>query len=231
MAIIVLLPGMDGSGTLFSDFIASLPPGAQPLIVAYPPDQALGYEELEALTRERLPRHPFILLGESFSGPIALTLAAAAPPALRAVILVGSFIRSPIPVPRRLQSFLAALPIWRLPVRVTAAVLLGHYSSPVARSRLSAAMAAVAPAAWHARLRTVLSVDVVAKLASVRVPVLYLRGKSDRVVPLSAWKLIKSTLPSARLVEMEGPHFLLQAKPLECAEHVTAFAREAGFAL
>jgi len=92
-------------------------------------------------------------------------------------------------------------------------------------------MGAVAPVAWRARLRAVLSVDVVEKLASVRVPVLYLRGKSDRVVPRAAWSLIKKSLPSARLVEFDGPHFILQARPVECAEEVTAFAREAGFAL
>ena len=222
---------MDGSGTLFSEFISCLPPGAEVLIVAYPPDRPLGYEELAALAGERLPSRPFILLGESFSGPIAVALAAAAPAALRGVVLVGSFIRSPVAAPRGLRSLIAALPIWRVPIRIAAAVLLGRFSSRMARGQIASAIAAVAPATWRARLRAVLNVDVVEELASVRVPVLYLRGRSDRVVPRAAWSLIKSALPSARLVELDGPHFLLQAKPVECAAQVTAFAREAGFAL
>jgi pimeloyl-ACP methyl ester carboxylesterase len=231
VATIVLLPGMDGSGTLFSEFISALPPGVEPLVITYPPDQPMGYADLEALTRERLPSRPFVLLGESFSGVIAVALAAGGPSALRGVILVGSFVRSPIPVPRGFHSVLAALPIWRVPIRIAAAVLLGRSSSSIVRNRLAAAIAAVAPATWRARSRAVLSVDVVETLRRVQVPVLYLRGRSDRVVPRSAWNLIKSVLPSARIVELDGPHFLLQAKPAECAAQVTAFAREAGFAL
>jgi pimeloyl-[acyl-carrier protein] methyl ester esterase len=222
---------MDGSGTLFSEFISALPPGVQPLVITYPPNKPMGYTDLEALTRERLPSRPFILLGESFSGVIAVALAAGAPSTLRGVVLVGAFVRSPIPALRGFRSVLGCLPIWRIPIRIAATVLLGRSSSASARNRLAAAITAVAPATWRARLSAVLSVDAVEKLSRVRVPVLYLRGRSDRVVPRSAWYLIKSGLPSARIVELDGPHFLLQAKPVECAAQVTAFAREAGFAL
>ena len=227
MATIVLLPGMDGTGSLFSDFIASLPAGAEPVVIAYPTDRPLGYSALEALVSEKLPNRPFILVGESFSGPIAVALAAAAPAGLRGLVLVGSFARNPIPA----ASLFTWLPLWRLPVRIVAAMLLGQWSSDQHRMRLSAAMAIVLPVAWRARLQAVLTVDVISRLRVVAVPVLYLWGKSDRIVPRSAWKTVKEALPSARLVELEGPHFLLQAKPVESAAEVTAFAREVGFAL
>ena len=68
MATIVLLPGMDGTGTQFAEFIAALPRGMKTVVVSYAPDQALGYEELETIVRKRLPSEPFLLLGESFSG-------------------------------------------------------------------------------------------------------------------------------------------------------------------
>ena len=55
MATIILLPGMDGSGSLFEDFIASLPSGVEAMVVKYPPDRALDYAELEALARAALP--------------------------------------------------------------------------------------------------------------------------------------------------------------------------------
>ena len=42
---LVLLPGMDGSGALFADFIAALGDGIAPLVLSYPPDRPLGYQE------------------------------------------------------------------------------------------------------------------------------------------------------------------------------------------
>jgi hypothetical protein len=44
MTTLVLLPGMDGSGLLFSEFIKAL--DAKCEVIAYPPNDALGYEQL-----------------------------------------------------------------------------------------------------------------------------------------------------------------------------------------
>ena len=231
MATVVLLPGMDGTGSLLSEFIASLPPGVEAAVISYPPDEPMGYAELEAFTRPKLPSRPFILVGESFSGPIAVALAASDPATVRGLVLVGSFVRSPIPAPHWLRSVLAVVPIWRIPLALVSVFAFGEWSSDAVRARVSSAMSAVAPAAWRARLRAVLSANAEDKLRSVRAPVLYLRGASDRMVPRSAWTLVKKLCPSARLVELEGPHFLLETKPVESAAQVMAFAREAGFAL
>lgn len=229
MASVVLLPGMDGTGSLFSDFISALPKGAEPLVIAYPPDRPLNYGELEALVTTQLPSRPFILVGESFSGPIAIALAAAAPAHLRGVVLVCSFAKAPIPA--LAGALLSWLPLWRAPKRLVEAALLGRYSSPTHRAHLSAAMGKVSTEAWRARLRAVLSVDVIDKLKAVKVPLLYLQAKDDRVVPRAAWLRIERSLPGARLAELDGPHFLLQAKPVESAAQITAFAKELGFAL
>jgi pimeloyl-[acyl-carrier protein] methyl ester esterase len=59
-------------------------------------------------------------------------------------------------------------------------------------------------------------------------PLLYLRAAQDRVVPRQASELIGKLLPSVKVVELEAPHFMLQAKPVESAVHIQAFAREVG---
>jgi hypothetical protein len=70
---LVLLPGLDGTGTLFSEFVRTLGSSVDTRIVAYPLAQPLGYDELETLVLAELPRNqPFVLLGESFSGPAAV---------------------------------------------------------------------------------------------------------------------------------------------------------------
>ena len=76
---LVLLPGLDGTGLLFQPLVECLPDAIEPVVVSYPPDQKLGYEELLPLVLERLPAAPFVLLGESFSGPLAVMAAATAP--------------------------------------------------------------------------------------------------------------------------------------------------------
>jgi pimeloyl-[acyl-carrier protein] methyl ester esterase len=117
---------MDGTGSLFSEFIAALPRGLEPVVVTYPLDRSMNYAELEQLPRARLPtERPFILVGESFSGPIAISLAASKPAGLRGLVLVCSFARSPIPVPRGLWSVISRLPVKLIPARITAALLRG----------------------------------------------------------------------------------------------------------
>jgi pimeloyl-[acyl-carrier protein] methyl ester esterase len=71
---LLLLPGMDGTGGLFSDFIAALPHDLQTILLRYPTDHFLSYSELQNLVREKSPNSPFVLLAESFSTPLAIQL-------------------------------------------------------------------------------------------------------------------------------------------------------------
>ena len=82
---LVLLPGLDGTGKLFSEILKALEGRVATLIVDYPKDVSLGYDELEVLKVRcaALPDdRPFVLLGESFSGPLAIRIAAHPPPGL-----------------------------------------------------------------------------------------------------------------------------------------------------
>src|SRR4051794_22308791 len=89
---------MDGTGLLFDDFLAALDPELSGEIIDYPRDTKLGYAELQAFVCERLPRdRPFVLLAEPFSVPIAIALAAAAPPGLIGLMLCCSFASNPHP--------------------------------------------------------------------------------------------------------------------------------------
>src|SRR4051812_12633896 len=96
---LVLLPGMDGTGLMFAPFIAALGPDVDCRVVAYPTDRALDYAEHEAIARAALPGDaPYVILGESFSGPIAIRIAASAPANLMGLVLCCSFARSPQPL-------------------------------------------------------------------------------------------------------------------------------------
>jgi pimeloyl-ACP methyl ester carboxylesterase len=223
---------MDGTGELFDEFVGALAPDIAPIVVRYPTDTACDYEALEALVTEALPRKgPFILLGESFSGPVAVAVAATRPGGLVGLILVCSFVRAPRAVPRAVRSLVTAFPFWRVPIWVGAGSVLGRFNSATLRARLKSAVSRVSPVAWSARLRAVCEVDVSSQLASLTIPVLYLRADTDRVVPRSAGDLIRALLPQTKLVEIHGPHQLLQACPAESAKAVRQFAQGERIAL
>ena len=95
---IILLPGLDGTGRLFTCFSAALDSGVDPVVLTYPDDPGLGYADLFKVALDLLPKkEPYMILGESFSGPIAIKIAATKPSMLRGVVLVNTFVSCPRP--------------------------------------------------------------------------------------------------------------------------------------
>jgi pimeloyl-ACP methyl ester carboxylesterase len=225
MTTLVLLPGMDGTGALFESFVACLPEGVEAKVASYPVDEKLGYDALvERVLRELARDEPFALLGESFSGPVAVAVAARSTPV--ALILACSFVTNPRPALAPLAPLLAWLPApgrWLDPLASFA--LLGHHATPELRQALSRAMRAVAPDVLRHRAASVQGVDAGPALASVRCPVLYLRASEDRVVPPTCAAEVVRIRPDATVTVLDGPHCLLQTQPAAAADVITTFLR------
>lgn len=227
MTTLVVLPGMDGTGLLLDAFVSALGSGFSVKIIRYPANEPLTYPALEALARAALPEQgPFFILGESFSGPIAVSLASARPPNLEGLILCCSFVRTPRPALSWLKPFVRVMPLKGAPMAALSYFLLGGTSSNPLRSMFSEALARVSPGVLRARLRAVLAVDVSAKLAALDLPILYLRATRDRVVPRGASELVSRLHPRTRMAEIDAPHFLLQTEPAEAARAVKNFVNE-----
>ena len=224
MVAVVVLPGLDGTTALLEEFCESLAGlNVVARAVAYPPDQAFGYEQLEPLVRAQLPSEPFLLLGESFSGPLAIKIAAAPPPNLLGLVLSTTFARAPV---TGLSAFapLARFAPARPPMLLMSWLLLGPWATPRLRSQLSNALGAVSPSALRARAAATLRVDVSTLLPSVRLPVLLLVASSDRLLASSAASVLASGLTHCRTVTVPGPHLLLQTATRECAKEIAEFA-------
>jgi pimeloyl-ACP methyl ester carboxylesterase len=221
MTRLVLLPGMDGTGDLFGAFAQAVRVETQ--IVRYPTDRALGYSELEQLVISDLPSHePYFLLGESFSGPIAISIAARRPANLCGVVLCCSFARNPRPGLGPLRGLVNWLPD-RPPIDPLMWFLAGRFSTPELREALSRALVQVSPPALRARMTAVTDVNVVPQLRSIAVPLMYLRASEDRVVPAASSQTILENVPESRTEEVVGPHLLLQTRPKEAATMVEDF--------
>ncbi len=223
--VLVLLPGLDGTGMLFRPFLSALPAEIRPQGQAYPVDTPTTYEELVPAVLAALPREaPFALLGESYSGPLALMVAARRPTGLRAVILCASFIRNPLPLaPAWLSRFVRPFPFRFFRFFSGVKALLGRVSTPALRRLAAEALAPVQPAVLAARVRSVLSVNVTSELEACNVPVLYLRGEHDHVVLSHNSRRIQEIRAGVRVVSVQAPHLILQTKPEAAARAIVEF--------
>jgi len=225
--LLVLLPGLDGTGCLFNDFVATLPPGLDPIVVRYSTDTPLGYAKLEEIARASIPRNsPFVLLGESFSGPIAISIAASKPTGLIGLILSCTFARYPRNLFRRCYWLAPYLPVSGPAVIAARRVISPERVEPTVAAKLNAAREMVAKKVFRARIGELLRVDVTALLGEIDVPILDLRAMQDGIVPNRAGDEIRKRGQQVRAIDMEGPHFLLQAKPTEAAEAINEFVSD-----
>jgi pimeloyl-ACP methyl ester carboxylesterase len=224
---LVLLPGLDGSGVLFRPLLRCLGIGIRPIVVTYPPDRPLGYEQLLPIVLAALPTSErFVLLGESFSGPLALMAAAGNPPYLAGVILCASFFRSPLWFrPGWLGRLMhpAAFRLFPALSRVKAAMRRGSENDLPALT--AEALSEVRADVLACRARAALVVDVREQLRACHVPLLYLMAGRDRVVPAHNAREICAEYPSARVVRIESSHWLLQTRPAAAADAITNFVR------
>jgi len=221
--LLVLLPGMDGTGEHFAPVLRALNDRLPYAVVRYP-DEPLEYAEYERIAQAALPRdRPFVLLGESFSGPIALSIAAMKPRGLAGYILCASFASCPRPLLRMLRPLLGLLPLQHTPGAVSAHFLLGRFATPELKRANASALRRVSPRTLRARLRVVADVDVSAKLSEIGVPGLYLRGTEDRLVPRGVCHALLRHAPRIKVVEVVGPHFLLQVNPQAAARAIVDF--------
>ena len=222
---LILLPGMDGTRDLFRPLLDVVPPESarRCRVVGYPVDRALTYHELLDVVERRIAdAGDLVLVAESFSGPLALRLAARRPERVRAVVLVASFVRAPAP---RWLRFLVAPIFFRLPPRAALVrwLLVGR-DAPAGLARdVQAAIRRVRPEVMARRLKDVLCVDCADHLRRYQGPLLYLAATDDALVRPRSVQAIRSVRPDVEVRSIPGPHLLLQARPREAWREIGRF--------
>jgi pimeloyl-[acyl-carrier protein] methyl ester esterase len=223
---LVLLPGLDGTGLQFGPLIAALPDALRPLVLPYPLDRALGYEALAAEVFDRLPRgERFVLLGESFGGPLAMMVAARRPQRLVGVVLCATFVTIPKPwAGPLLRPFVGTWPMRLYPAYRHLRSWAFRSTPPGSWAATAESSERVAPTVLALRVRAVFSVDARAALAACAVPILYLRAAHDRLVPPACRRQIQQVRADVEAVTIPSGHQLLQRRPTECVAATERFA-------
>jgi pimeloyl-[acyl-carrier protein] methyl ester esterase len=213
---LVLLPGMDGTGVLFAPFLGCLPSTCAVRVVRYPKDAELTYPELEQHVLDNLPSsEPITLIAESFSGPIALHLTDNPKLNIRAVVLVCSFASHPLGT---LGSVLARLPIGVLlrlppPELVLRAFLLGRAASDELVAATVAAISSVQPRVLAGRLIAALRSSYMSDPVPRASRIIAIFSRHDRVLGKAARRSIEKICPALEKHWIDAPHFALQTSP------------------
>jgi pimeloyl-ACP methyl ester carboxylesterase len=226
MPTLVLLPGLDGTGDFFAPLLEALGQGVRTHVVRYPVAGAYDYVTCQPLVRAALPTEgPYVLLGESFSGPIAISLAAQAPQGLAGIILCCTFAANPRPRLTLIRPLLPFLPFHGTgsSLRLSRFLVLGRWITPAIRELHQKILASVPAKTIRSRLEAVADCDVREALASVRLPIICLVARHDRLIPRAAARLLRQQAPSATFVEIDAPHCLLQCEPQQAAEQIRKF--------
>ena len=221
---IVLLPGLDGTGDLFHPLVASSPRELRPLVVKLPPRGS--YAELLHHVRSQLPPYErFVVLGESFSGPLALAVAREERSRVAAVILCNSFVVAPV------TPMLRFLPWWilfsvRPPRWAVRHFLVGASASPELVSAVRAAVARTPRAVLVERMRSIFRLTAT-KSSPLNVPLLILSSRQDALVSPNL-RALRNVAAAVVVKKLDGPHLLLQATPHQAWAEISAFLAQAG---
>ena len=219
---IVLLPGLDGTGDLFDRLVAQLSPELQTTVVRYPQDPSLGYAGYAEIVRDVIGSRRVFLLGESFSGPVAIRVAAQLGRQVKGLVLAATFVKRPWPgfLIRRA----AQVDPRSTPPNIRDAILMGPYGDPQLVEKIEEIIRTLSRRVRAARLRAVADVDVRADFAALACPVLVLHGRGDWLVRKTPIQRAVSQKGRARMVVIPGAHMLLQTRSAEAAAEILHFA-------
>ncbi len=220
------MPGLDGTGKLFSPIIPLLEPHFELSVVTYP-DLGSFADYIECAQNQLPPAADYSVLAESFSAPVAIAIMANRPGQVGPSVLCSAFARSPLVALNRMAS--------QVPTGMFSIGALSDFCLEVSdidsednseTQPLPVSVTAQLDGTVLKHKIEVLSrIDVSALLPQVSVPILQLHGLRDRVVSDADAQMVQQNLPAVRRVDIDGPHLLLQSHPRECTEQIVGHLR------
>lgn len=223
---LVLLPGMDGTGALFDDFVAAVPQGIGVRVGRYPTQKFLNYSQLLGFVKDLTQDlNEFVVLGESFSSVLATLFAAESPANLVGLILCAGFASNPFPILGPVLRALARPWLFRFP---PPNMILDRYvfeasTSARLKDKIRTNLRSVSPEVLARRVQEILHCDSRRELARIKVPILYLQGTNDRLIRARCFKKIHTIRPDVQLASIAAPHLVLQHCPRESVELILKF--------
>jgi len=232
---VLVIPGLDGNPGLWRSVAEIALPGLRPLWFDHSMDRAadgllgLARRALKVLETDADGTAPAYICGESFGGPIALTLARHFPDRVRGLILISTFGRYPARL--NIQLGLAATRLLGNHVTrrllevthpLTAAGALGDRAPEhIAQAYVRRALGDVG--AYRTKCELTLRFDARPWLHEIRSRAVVLAADADRVVPPAAGRRLAQGLRLARFHALAGGHLAWCVRPAEVGSLVDAW--------
>lgn len=212
---LILLPGLHGTDDLWAPLLSAIPAEVPRSIVVYPPDRPLTREELiERIERAAPPGVDLVVVGESFSGPLAVEFASRHAGRVKGLVLCASFIRPPWPAWACRAVAVVARHLMRPMMRVRGWLPDRWADATVGRAAQDA-LRHVTPEVLASRLRLVAEADGREALGRCPMPVVYLRASGDIVVRPRCLREILNIRPETHVAVLDCSHMVLQRRPRE----------------
>jgi pimeloyl-ACP methyl ester carboxylesterase len=236
----VLLHGIGSTATAFGPLLSLLRRHARRIVAPDYPGHGFSDEPRSPLTPaalfeavtsalDTLESEPMVLVGNSLGGAVAMHYALARPERVRALVLV-----SPAGAHATEEEWAELRGAFDFATRAQANAFLDrvYHRTPLFLRLMAHEMpAAMRRRAVRELLASASNADAPpsAALAALRMPVLLVWGKSERLLPTTHFDYFKTHLPSHTLVvEPDGfghcPHF---DDPVRLAERIAEFVRSA----
>jgi pimeloyl-ACP methyl ester carboxylesterase len=235
--LMVLIPGMDGTGLLFYRQAPLLTPRFNVVTHRLSDDrdrmERLVDDLLVRLTEVAPPGAQALLVGESFGGALALSFALAHPGRVAGLVIVNSF---PYFNPQlRLRLAIRGLSLlpWgamRAVRRATAWRMHSKHTHREDLRRFRSLMRQTTRAGYVNRLRILTDYDVRPRLREIQSPTLFLASSDDHLVPaVQQARLMAGEVPRSAMRVLDGHgHICLIAPDLNLLEIVDAWQGSPG---
>lgn len=219
---LILLPGLDGTGILFKPFLSHLH-GIDSTVIPLPMTGDQRYETLTHYVASQLPDEPFILLAESFSGPIAAKLIASGRYKIKRAIFVATFLTPPR---RFLLGLINRFPLkhmMRLPFSdyFITLFLIGKQPDTTLMNDFKHVIGLVPEHIVKERIASIKNHKSI--LFDSHIEALYILPTHDRLLTRNSINDFKKTFRHLKVISIDGPHFILQAKSQKCVDKLATF--------
>lgn len=224
--LIVLLPGLDGTGILFQPLIAHLPQTIEIRCFSAETFTTECIATQAQIVSDALIGRPCIIFAESFAGRLAFELIRNPTVTVAHVVFAASFLQRPSFL-SRFAAWVPLLPLYRrwLPNWFLNKLFFGQFhANPILLPLFYQALSRSPEQLIRTRLAEIAQMHV--ETQRFTQPCTYIAAKADYLVNAAAAAHIASLSANFSKVRFHGGHFIAQCQPAACAELLLDLVRK-----
>ena len=217
------LPGLHGNTELFTAIQNMIPSEVDAEFIELPSEGKQDYVTLSSWLNDYLSAsQPRLIIAESFSGPLALRLAAREPTKICGVVLAASFCDAPV------NPGIALLPLRPLFMvkpthKALRHFLIGDNADEQDVVELRKVVQKTRSSTLANRVRVILELQEQDNPTLTKTPILLLQAQNDNLIPWDAQQRLEACYPRATVHWLESPHLILQQHPQQCLDAIQEF--------